>query len=144
MAARLQTRDLRSITIKIDGKIVCTVDTYTSAALGALEARRAHAESVVLDVEGSLLSRGKTRPYSRTDVLPRQLVPIRKIIEQVYAQPLEDGSEVHPALAVADGESEKHRVMSLTAKQTCRGRAKSRTGSTSSKQVRNRYSQGGQ
>lgn len=52
--APLTTRDIRSNTLHVDGKVVCQVHTYTSAALGAVEDRRAHAEAVVLDVEASL------------------------------------------------------------------------------------------
>lgn len=136
MAAQLKTRDVRSISLQVDGKLVCKVEMYTSAALSTLADRRAHAESVVLEFEAALVSKGKPRVVGRLDIKPRVLVPIRKIIEAVYALPLEDGEGIDPLLVVTEGESPRHRLLTLTAKQGCRGRAKTKSSSTTGNKLK--------
>lgn len=126
---RLLTRQIRKISLVVDGKQLCESEVpYTTRSLQYEADRTAHAEAVIADVEEQIGEKGTCRQYSLMNTDKRKFQSIRLILGVVYGQPLEDGAPVHAAwvansetIAESDGRQVE---LNLTTKKLGRGKAK--------------------
>lgn len=122
---RLPTRDIKIIDVYSQGLKIVTLDTYTTRPMQSMPERRQHAEDIIVAAESELGKAGQ-KEYMLEFEEGKKQKTFRKIIEQVYAMPLEEAAEAHAALVqVANTKpTAGHFSLRLNTKKKVRGKNK--------------------
>lgn len=122
---RLPTRDIKIIDVYSQGLKIVTLETYTTRPMQSMPERRQHAEDIIVAAESELGKAGQ-KEYMLEFEEGKKQKTFRKIIEQVYAMPLEEAAEAHAALVqVANTKpTAGHFSLRLNTKKKVRGKNK--------------------